>query len=171
MHTPAILIVEDHPSVIMALKSTFTHKLPAGVRVDTSGSLGQAGEMLGKFDYDAIVLDLGLPGSSGMATFRAMAKAAEGTPILIYTGSDLSDEEQEEFDAEGVKVAIKGGKSGMASIVEYLKKIVAPSEPLTLTEPQIQAVQEKITEADSIRESFSSVTPTPIPKVPDFYHE
>ena len=43
------------------------------------------------FDYDAIILDLNLPGMSGFEVLRSMRRANVDTPVMILSGSATTD--------------------------------------------------------------------------------
>ena len=62
-----ILIVEDEPTLGQQLKSTLEH---TGYAVDLSTD-GEEGHFMGSTeDYDAVILDLGLPGIDGIEVLR-----------------------------------------------------------------------------------------------------
>lgn len=64
-------------------------------------------------DIDCIVLDLGLPDISGFELIKKLQKlkGAHVPPIIIYTGKDLSKEENDELQSFAETIIIKGVKS------------------------------------------------------------
>lgn len=62
---------------------------------DTTG--GRAALATG--GYEAVVLDLGLPGEDGAALLRALRGAGDATPVLVITARDLVDERILTLDA------------------------------------------------------------------------
>jgi len=77
-----ILIVEDERGVARFLKRGFeAESMTADVAAD--GNEGAA--MAREIDYDAIVLDLMLPGKDGMDILRELRGAGRTTPILILS--------------------------------------------------------------------------------------
>jgi len=51
-------------------------------------SLKQSKEQLEGTKYDAVILDLSLPDSTGLKTYTTMRSMAPDTPIIIMTGND-----------------------------------------------------------------------------------
>jgi heavy metal response regulator len=83
-HGPSmrILIVEDERGVARFLKRGFeAESMTADVAAD--GNEGAA--MARETDYDAIVLDLMLPGKDGMDILRELRGAGRTTPILVLS--------------------------------------------------------------------------------------
>ena len=61
---------------------------------------GQAAELaMAGFDYDLLLLDLGLPGKQGMAVLRAMRARGGDVPVLIVTARDSTADRVEGLDA------------------------------------------------------------------------
>ena len=80
-----ILLVEDDPSTSKIIELMLTH---ANLNVYTT-DLGEEGIDLAKlYDYDLILLDLGLPDMNGHEVLRQLRLARVETPILILSGSD-----------------------------------------------------------------------------------
>ncbi len=80
-----VLLVEDEvrlaQNLLEALRET-------GLAVDHAAD-GLSGEQLAQQDiYDAIVLDLMLPGKSGLALLRSLRKMGKMTPVLILTAQE-----------------------------------------------------------------------------------
>ncbi len=80
-----ILLVEDDPSTSKSIEMMLTH---ASLNVYTT-SLGEEGIDLAKlYDYDLILLDLGLPDMDGHDVLKQLRRARVETPILILSGAD-----------------------------------------------------------------------------------
>ena len=79
-----ILMIEDDRATVAAVELMLAAE---GWSVyDTD--LGAEGVDLGKiYDYDVILLDLGLPDMSGMDVLRKLRAAAVKTPIIVVSGS------------------------------------------------------------------------------------
>lgn len=80
-----VLLVEDEvrlaQNLLEALRET-------GLAVDHAAD-GISGEQFAQQDiYDAIVLDLMLPGKSGLALLRSLRKMGKTTPVLILTAQE-----------------------------------------------------------------------------------
>ena len=80
-----VLLVEDDPTTSKSIEMMLTH---ANLNVYTT-DLGEEGIDLAKlYDYDLILLDLGLPDMHGHEVLRQLRLARVETPILILSGSD-----------------------------------------------------------------------------------
>lgn len=77
-----VLIIEDEPAINRQLVEAFKE---ANYAVDTTQN-GEEGEYLGESGtYDAIVLDLGLPGKDGISILKSWRESGINTPVLILT--------------------------------------------------------------------------------------
>ncbi|WP_299842631.1 response regulator transcription factor CtrA [uncultured Roseovarius sp.] len=80
-----VLLVEDDPTTSKSIELMLTH---ANLNVYTT-DLGEEGIDLAKlYDYDLILLDLGLPDMNGHDVLRQLRLARIETPILILSGAD-----------------------------------------------------------------------------------
>ncbi len=91
-----ILIVEDEPTLGEQLKSTLEQ---SGYAVDLSRD-GEDGHFLGSTeDYDAVVLDLGLPEMDGLTVLDRWRKEDRKFPVLVLTARDSWSDKVAGLDA------------------------------------------------------------------------
>ena len=77
-----ILVVEDEPNLSAQLKSRLSEE---GFVVDVAGD-GEEGLYFGReYDYDAAVVDLGLPKLDGMDLIAELRKENRDFPVLVLT--------------------------------------------------------------------------------------
>src|SRR5262249_39548657 len=77
-----ILIVEDEASLAKQLTSSIAE---AGYAVDHAAD-GERADFLGQTEqYDAVVLDLGLPKIDGLTLLRRWRDSGLSTPVLVLT--------------------------------------------------------------------------------------
>lgn len=110
-----ILAIEDNPGdlkIIHVLLAESRHEF----EIINASNLKQAQILLRNEKIDAILLDLGLPDSNDLATFRKVMKIAVGVPIIILSGS---------VDEELAMTAVQEGAQ------DYLVKGSINSELLT----------------------------------------
>lgn len=78
------LIIEDERSIARFLRRILEEE---GFAVDVEAS-GERGQTLAfVYDYDVIVLDLGLPDRPGAAIIQALRREGRTTPMLVLTGA------------------------------------------------------------------------------------
>jgi two-component system, OmpR family, copper resistance phosphate regulon response regulator CusR len=84
-----ILVVEDDRKVASFIQTGLEQE---GHAVDVLHDGAIAGEQAGAADYDAVVLDLMLPGRSGFQVLRDIRARKAKMPVLILTAKDSVDE-------------------------------------------------------------------------------
>jgi two-component system KDP operon response regulator KdpE len=95
MNASRILVVDDEPQLCRALRSTLS---ALGFIVDDATSGEAALEMVRAKKFDLILLDVNLPGMSGLETCRAM-RARSNVSILMLTVRDRTGDKIEALDA------------------------------------------------------------------------
>jgi two-component system, OmpR family, response regulator MprA len=91
-----VLIVEDDPGVRGAVERALRG---AGHRTETAGNGAKALEAAKASPYDAIVLDLGLPGLDGLEVCRRLRSSGSSVPVLMLTARAAVTERVEGLDA------------------------------------------------------------------------
>jgi len=87
----SVLLVEDNDddvALITRVLSRFERITFSLERVD---SLMAARDRLKRGSFDAVVADLGLPDSDGLATFEAIHEVARGAAVLVLTGDEREE--------------------------------------------------------------------------------
>lgn len=105
-----VLVVEDDPVQLDSLR-----KLLGSVDVETVGA-ATAAECLDQLrgeTFDCMVLDLSLPDASGYTLLETLSRedAYSFPPVIVYTGRDLSSEEETRLRKYSKSIIIKGAKS------------------------------------------------------------
>src|SRR5688572_3725586 len=91
-----LLVLEDEPALRETLARQFRD---AGFAVDEAAD-GVEGEFAGlEYPVDVAVVDLGLPGRSGLDAIRAWRAAGKSFPVLILTARDSWQEKVAGLDA------------------------------------------------------------------------
>jgi signal transduction histidine kinase/AmiR/NasT family two-component response regulator/HPt (histidine-containing phosphotransfer) domain-containing protein len=81
-----IVLVEDNPGDAFLACERLAEAPDAKVTVDVATSLAEAVRILASGPADAILLDLNLPDSSGLATLRRVKAVAGQAPIIAVSG-------------------------------------------------------------------------------------
>jgi PAS domain S-box-containing protein len=83
-----LLLVEDNPGDVLLLRSTLETLGPGRYHVVNATSLNGAVTALAGGRFDAILLDLSLPDSRGLATIQHVQGLSLGVPIVVLTGAN-----------------------------------------------------------------------------------
>ena len=84
-----ILMIDDHRELVQTLSQSLA---ALGIACDASHDGSDADLRLRHHGYDAIVLDLSLPGMDGLEVLRRLRQRGDTVPVLILTASgDLED--------------------------------------------------------------------------------
>jgi diguanylate cyclase (GGDEF)-like protein/PAS domain S-box-containing protein len=86
-----ILVLEDNPGDVGLLKAALTEEKSFPYQLDTSTRLSDGLRRLAQEPFDAVVLDLYLPDSSGLETLNQVRHAAPKLPIIVLTGVDSQE--------------------------------------------------------------------------------
>ena len=107
-----ILIVDDHPLLRRGLGQLLALEPGRGLELAGEAGSGSEGLRLAEsLDPDLILLDLEMPGMSGVETLKALREAGYTTPVVVLTVSDRD---------EDVAETLRAGASG------YLLKDMEP---------------------------------------------
>jgi PAS domain S-box-containing protein len=117
---------DDEIDIRLAKRALAKSSGAAKFNVDAVGCLSEAIGHLKTSQYDVILLDLGLPDSSGIETVQKVCQASPNIPIVVLTG--LEDEE----------TGLKAIKSGAA---DYLVK--GPMMETSLVKTALYAIERK----------------------------
>ena len=91
-----VLLVDDEPSVRRALHATLS---TLGFDIEEASGGEQALSFVRTERYDAVLLDINMPGMGGIEACRAIRRLFPGLPILMLTVRDNEDDKIEALDA------------------------------------------------------------------------
>ena len=81
-----VLLVEDDDLYAHILRAALASVTPT-VELERCGSLAEASTLLAERRFDAVLLDLNLPDSSGLETIERTLARAPGVPIVVLTST------------------------------------------------------------------------------------
>ncbi len=91
-----VLVVEDEPNLLRQLKTALES---AGYAIDTASD-GEDAHYLGSTEnYDAVILDLGLPEVDGLTVLDRWRKEGRTAPVLVLTARDSWSDKVAGLDA------------------------------------------------------------------------
>jgi two-component system invasion response regulator UvrY len=108
----SILIADDHPIIRQGIRQILGD-LPGETNIKEAGSANELLRTIGNTVFDVIILDISMPGRSGLDTLMEIKAKHPAMPVLMLS---MYPEEQYAFRA------LKSGASG------YLTKDSAPLE-------------------------------------------
>ncbi len=85
-----LLVVEDDPQAVALIREMLNSRR-ARFEVEATGTLKEALDKLTATKYDAILLDLSLPDSEGIQSFRTIQAKDPDVPVLVLTGHSDED--------------------------------------------------------------------------------
>jgi two-component system KDP operon response regulator KdpE len=91
-----VLLIDDDASIRRALHTTLS---ALGFEIDEASSGEQAVSFVRTERYDAVLLDINMPGVGGIETCRMLRRLAPGLPILMLTVRDSTDDKIDALDA------------------------------------------------------------------------
>ncbi|HOP06456.1 MAG TPA: EAL domain-containing protein [candidate division Zixibacteria bacterium] len=84
----SVLLVEDHHGDIQLVQEHLRDIKDADIRMTVVSDLNELAPILKITATDVILLDLGLPGCSGLETLVRLRAMAPGLPVIVLTGHD-----------------------------------------------------------------------------------
>lgn len=128
MRTMELLLIEDHQDIAANIAEYFEARGDAVTHVP-DGESGLAMAQHG--NYDAVVLDLMLPGIDGLNVCRQLrATSGSHVPILMLTAKDLIADKVEGFEAGADDYLVK--PFSLAELDVRLKALIRRSRPAEL---------------------------------------
>ncbi|MGK0187169.1 MAG: CheY-like chemotaxis protein [Verrucomicrobiales bacterium] len=97
-----VLIVDDEPDMLRSLGRILRSR---GLTVETAGSGEDAVERARELNPDAIVMDIKMPGISGLEAYVQIRDFQSDVYVILMTGfSELMEEARK---TEGIKILVK----------------------------------------------------------------
>jgi two-component system nitrogen regulation response regulator GlnG len=85
---PTLLVVDDEPGILLAFRRAYRG---SGLDVLTAESPAEGLALAESHRPDVIVLDMQLPGASGLDVFRQLRALDARTPVIFITGKSTTD--------------------------------------------------------------------------------
>jgi len=133
-----VLVVEDDPVQLESLGHLLGSRDVETVGVRTAA---ECLEKLKAATFDCMVLDLSLPDASGFSLLETLSaeEAYSFPPVIIYTGRELSMDEEQRLRKYSKSIIIKGGKSPerlLDEVTLFLHQVVSdlPAEQQRMLE-------------------------------------
>lgn len=107
-----LLIIEDDISLIQSIKAISEG---IGFAVSTSNNGNEGLKLIKEKEFDGIILDLGLPDIEGINLLKSVNRLLRqknlSIPVIIYTGMEISKDQEKEIKLYADTIIIKTTKS------------------------------------------------------------
>jgi len=91
----SILIVDDEKNMRLTLKAILQKE---GYQVTTAATGEEAVTLCGKNNYDAVLMDVRMPGLGGVEAFRRIRRHQEGVRVILMSAYTVDDLKQQALD-------------------------------------------------------------------------
>lgn len=137
--TVEVLIVDDEPLARSRLRTLLASCEGVAVAGE-AGNAAQAMEQLGRRAFDAVLLDVQMPGADGVALARTLREAARAPAIVFVTAHP--EHAVAAFELEAVDYLTKPVRLErlQAALAKVAKRLQASAPPL---EPQVLLIQDR----------------------------
>ena len=144
-----ILVIEDETELREQLASQLEAE---NYTVDASGDGDDGLFIASEYPLDAAIVDLGLPGMSGLDVIRSLRQQGQALPILILTARDRWQDKVEGLEAGADDYLTK--PFHVEELLARLKALLRRATPkvsdtLTFGELSIDVTQQKVSLADN----------------------
>jgi DNA-binding response OmpR family regulator len=128
MGSESILIVDDNPQIRRALRAIL---VPQGYTIVDAKKGEEALELIRRERFALILLDVNLPGMSGIETCKEIRRATD-VPVMMLTVRDTERDKIQAFDAGADDYIVKpfGRAELLARIRAVLRRMRAPDSEL-----------------------------------------
>jgi two-component system, cell cycle response regulator len=121
-----LLAVEDDPSLSFVLEEALAHTREAEIDATMASTLAEALRLLGRTEFQLVLLDLSLPDSDGIETLSRVRELQPEVPIVVLTGND--DRELARRIGElGVDDYLLKGEVGSRRLIDAIRAAVGRS--------------------------------------------
>ncbi|HEY9679298.1 MAG TPA: response regulator [Drouetiella sp.] len=116
--TISILLIEDSPTDALLMRHHLQSVQEYDFSIEEAPSLTAASSRADDGNFDAVILDLGLPESTGLKTFQKAKQVFSDKPIVVVTGDNdrqtLAATMEAGADNYLIKDALEGNRIAIA---------------------------------------------------------
>ncbi len=148
-----ILIVDDEPAIRRALRPPLVE---LGFSVAEASRGEEALQLLRAATYDAVLLDVNMPGIGGVETLRRIRAFAPRLPILMLTVRDQEEDKVEALESGADDYITKpfSTRELIARIRAAVRRVRAPARaedaPIEIGEIRLEPVKRNVTKRGHI---------------------
>jgi two-component system KDP operon response regulator KdpE len=127
-----ILLVDDDPQICRVMRTAFKAE---GYDIDEAGSGEEALSLIGSGTYDLVLLDINLPGKSGIDTCKEI-RVTSAVPIIMVTVRDEAADKIEALDSGAYDYVTK--PFGMGEILARIRSALRRTISVEFSEPYLR---------------------------------
>jgi len=120
MQQKCVLLIEDSEEAMLLVRFALEEYGQGVYRLEWASNLGEGLDFLSVGQIDVVLLDLGLPDSSGPESFAWVREIAPHVPVVVLTG-DAKAETERAITAGGVEGYLVKDLVSAADVVETLR--------------------------------------------------
>ena len=120
MQQECVLLIEDSEEAMLLVRFALEEYGQGLYRLEWANSLSSGLDHLSKGGIDVILLDLGLPDSSGPESYAWVREIAPEVPVVVLTG-DQCEETEFAVTASGVEGYLVKDQVSGASLIEAIR--------------------------------------------------
>ena len=147
-----VLLVDDHAVVRQGLKQVLAESLPDATFGDAA-SADEALRMVRTANWDIVVLDISLPGKSGIEALKELRAAHPRLPVLV-----LSMHPEEQFAVRALKAGAAGyvtKRTAARDVVAAVQKVLSGGRYVSASLAERLAAQTQAGSAQAPHEALS----------------
>jgi DNA-binding NarL/FixJ family response regulator len=147
-----VLLVDDHAVVRQGLKQVLAESLPDATFGDACNA-DEALRMVRTANWDIVVLDISLPGKSGIEALKELRAAHPRLPVLI-----LSMHPEEQFAVRALKAGAAGyvtKRTAAREVVAAVRKVLSGGRYVSPSLAERLAAQTQAGSVDTPHETLS----------------
>ena len=117
-----ILLVDDHPIMRQGIRQTLADGVEIG-EIGEAATAQEALDLVRQREWDAVILDIGLPGRGGLGLLKDIKREAPRLPVLI-----LSMHSEDQYAVRAVRAGAAGYLTKEAAtdkLLEAIRKIAS----------------------------------------------
>jgi two-component system cell cycle sensor histidine kinase/response regulator CckA len=155
-----VLLVEDNPGDARLIVELLREVQARKFDLEQVDRLAPALERLGRANVDVVLLDLGLPDSSGLDTFARAHRAAPAEPIIVVSGLDNEQVAVEAVRAGAQDYLVKGRIEGqlLARMIRYAIERKRAEHEFVAHEQRFRALVEHSADAIALLDPAGTIT-------------
>lgn len=158
-----VLLIDDSPMDARIVLQLLASDNSAEISLSMASTLAEGIAKVNSDDFDAVLLDLSLPGSSGLETLAQFRNCCPAAPVLVLTGSD-SEEMATQAVQEGAQDYLVKWTFPPQSLLRALRYAIERQKRRQL-EASVRATEAELHAARDIQQKLC---PALVPVLPGF---